>query len=290
MPQPAPLWRGVARGFGPGFRRTGVCDGPANVWCCPVEVEDRPKAKSRRGWISAPGRGKNNVAARGLDPRWGVDTDIFSRSYFRISVGSIEFKRFKDLVVPNIKILTEKTPRFKALEEHFSFHIDNSQEEALRLSFGSRNMLRRDSAEKATERGAALLYTLGPTGEVTVILYPATSDLAKPVEDHIYLRIGRYSGYQLSRPLRRDLKDLVAYSCVTSLDAEATLSERLRIWWLRHTRPMQIKGEYVRPLTSRHTGTPSESTTRTMAMALLKPLAVLAIAALLVYFGTLLKH
>jgi len=220
-----------------------------------------------------------------------VDTDIFSRSYFRTSVGNIEFKRFKDLVLPDIKILTEKTPRFKALEEHFSFHVDNSQEAALQLSFGSRNMLRRDSVEKAaTEKGAALLYTLGPTGEVTVILCPVTSNLAKPVEDHIYLRIGRYSGYQLSRLLRRDLKDLVAYSCVTSLDAEPTLSEQLRIWWLRHTRPTQIKGEYIRPLSFGYAGTPLDSTTRTMAMALLKPLAVFAIAALLIYFGTLLKH
>jgi hypothetical protein len=220
-----------------------------------------------------------------------VNTDIFSRSYFRISVGSIEFKRFKDLILPDIKSLAENTPRFKALEEHFSFHIDDSQQAALQLSFGSRNMLRRDSAEiSATEKGAALQYTLGSTGEVTVILYPAISELAKPFEDHIYLRIGRYSGYQLFRLLRRDLKDLVAYSCVTSLDAEATLSEKLRIWWLRHTHPMQIKGEYIRPLSFGYAGTPSEFTTRTMAIALLKPLAVLAIAALLVYFGTLLKH
>jgi hypothetical protein len=186
-----------------------------------------------------------------------VDTDIFSRSSFRISVGSIEFKCFKDLVLPNLKSLTEKTPRFKALEEHFSFHIDNSKETALQLSFGSRNMLRRDSAgNAATEKGASLLYTLGPTGEVGVILYPAISSLAKPVEDQIYLRVGRYSGYQLSRLLRRDLKDLVAYSCVTSLDAEATPGEELRVWWLRHTHPMQIKGEYIRPPTFRYPGTP----------------------------------
>jgi hypothetical protein len=189
--------------------------------------------------------------------------DIFSRSYFRISVGSIEFKGFKDLVLPNIKSLTEKTQRFKALEEHFSFHVDNSQEAALQLSFGSRNMLRKDSAAKAaTEKGAALLYTLGPTGDVAVILYPATSSLAKPVEEHIYLRVGRYSGYQLSRLLCRDLKDLVAYSCVTSLDAEATLGEKLRVWWLRHTRPMQIKGQYIRPPTFRYGGAPFEITRR----------------------------
>jgi hypothetical protein len=169
--------------------------------------------------------------------------------------------------------------------------MDNSPETVLRLSFGNRNMLRRDSAENAaTEKGAALQYTLGSTGEVSVILFPATSELAKPVEDHVYLRIGRYSGYHLSRLLRRDLKDLVAYSCVTSLDAEASLSEKLRVWWLRHTHPLQIKGEYIRPLTLGNVGTPSEFTTRTMAVAMRKPLAVLAIAALLVYVGTLLKH
>jgi hypothetical protein len=166
-----------------------------------------------------------------------VDTDIFSRSYYRISVGSIEFKYFRDLVLPEIKILTERVPRFKALEEHFSFHVDSSREDALQLSFGSRSMPRKDAAgNTAREKGAALAYTLGPTGEVAVILYPATSCLSKPAEDHICLRTGWYSGQSLARRLCHDLKDLVAYSCVTSLDAEATPGEQLRVWWLRHTR------------------------------------------------------
>jgi hypothetical protein len=177
-----------------------------------------------------------------------VDTDIFSRSYFRISVGSIEFKYFKDLVLPDIKTLTERTPRFKALEEHFSFNIDDSREDALELSFGSRSMLRKDPAGKAVEeKGAGLRYALGPTGEVAVMLFPATSNFSKPAEDNVYLRVGRYSGRHLARCLYRDLNDLVAYSCVTSLDAQATAGERLRVWWLRRTRPLQIKGDYFGP-------------------------------------------
>jgi hypothetical protein len=177
-----------------------------------------------------------------------VDTDIFSRSYYRISVGNIEFKYFKDLVLPEIKVLAARIPRFKALEEHFSFHIDSSREDALQLSFGSRSMLRKDAAGKAAEEtGASLLYTLGPTGEAAVILYPATSSLSKPVEEQICLRTGRYSGRHLARRLCRDLGDLVAYGYVTSLDAEATLSEAARIWWLRHTHPTQLKNGYVRP-------------------------------------------
>jgi hypothetical protein len=169
-----------------------------------------------------------------------VDTDIFSRSYYRISVGTIEFKYFKDLVLPEIKILVEKIPRFKALEEHFSFHVDGSQGDALQLSFGNRSMLRKDAAGKAAEeKGAALRYALGPLGEVAVILYPATSRLSKPIEHRIYLRTGHYSGKELARHLCHDLKDLVAYSCVTSLDAEATAGEKLRVWWLRHTQHLR---------------------------------------------------
>jgi hypothetical protein len=175
-----------------------------------------------------------------------VDTDIFSRSYYRISVGSIEFKYFKDLVLPEIKILAERIPRFKALEEHFGFHVDGSREDVLQLSFGSRSMLRKDAAGKAVEeQGAALRYTLGPTGEVAVVLYPASSSLSRPAEDHIYLRTGRYSGQGLARRLCHDLKDLVTYSCVTSLDAEATPGEKLRIWWLRHTHPLQMRGHHA---------------------------------------------
>jgi hypothetical protein len=186
--------------------------------------------------------------AKERDPRWGVDTDIFSRSYYRISVGSIEFKYFKDLVLPEIKALVERIQRFKPLEEHYSFRIDGSRENALQLSFGSRRMLHKDAAGKAAqETGASLLYTLGPTGEVSVILYPATSSLSKPSEEQIYLRMGRYSGQHLARRLCRDLGDLVAYSYVTSLDAEATLGESARVWWLRHTHPRQIKNGYVRP-------------------------------------------
>jgi hypothetical protein len=165
-----------------------------------------------------------------------VDTNIFSRSYYRISVGSIEFKYFKDLVLPEIKTLAGNIPRFKALEEHFSFHIDVSRADALELSFGSRSMLRKDPAgQTAEEKGAVLLYTLRPTGEVSVVLYPATSAFSKPVEDHLYLRTGHYSGQHLAYRMCRDLKDLVAYAYVTSLDAEATAGENLRVWWLRHT-------------------------------------------------------
>lgn len=176
-----------------------------------------------------------------------MNTDIFSRSQFRSSVGSIEFKYFRDLVLPEIKLLAERVQRFKSLEEHFNFHVDDSRPEMLELSFGSRCMLYRDAKGRTIEeRGPSLRYTLAPTGEAAAILYPTTSSVAKPLEDHIYLRIGRFSGHHLARRLTSDLKDLVAYGCVTSLEADATPVDKMRVWWLRHSRPMQVKGEFVR--------------------------------------------
>jgi hypothetical protein len=105
-----------------------------------------------------------------------VAKNIFSRSYERLSVGTSEFQRFKELALPKIKVLTERTPRFKELDEHFTFYVDKPEprKEALQLWFGNRSMFRQDTEGKVpAEKGAALLYTLGPTGDVAVILYPA---------------------------------------------------------------------------------------------------------------------
>ena len=179
-------------------------------------------------------------------PRWDVNTDIFSRSHFRRSVGTIEFKYFKDLALPRVKAAAASVPRFKSLEEHFGFHVDDPGEDNLELSFGSRSMPYKDAQGRIVEeKGASLRYTLAPTGEAAVILRPATSSLSRPVEDHLYLRIGRYSGQYLARRLASDLRDLVAYGCVTSLDADATAGEKMRVWWLRRSRPVQIGGAFV---------------------------------------------
>ncbi len=147
--------------------------------------------------------------------------DPYRRSYFRQSVGKIEFRYFKELSAPKIRELISEIPRFEALDKYCSFYVDDSRPEALQAYFGRRIMFRKDLEGKtAAENGGTLLYTLGSTGMVAVILYPAKSSLGQPLEDHIYLRIGHYSGYQIQEKLPKDLRDLVAYSYVSSLDAE----------------------------------------------------------------------
>jgi hypothetical protein len=135
----------------------------------------------------------------------------FIKSYERLSIANIEFRHFKLTARPNIDAVCGSLKRFRALRDVFGFFVDDKCEDRLQLQFGTRSMFRKNvDGSVATEKGTGLLYSMGPTGHVAVIIYPATSKLAKPFEDHIYLRIGRYSGYQLYKRLRRDIRDMVA--------------------------------------------------------------------------------
>ena len=123
---------------------------------------------------------------------------------------------------------------FNELERIYSFWIDRSNPDTLQLSFGNRSMFRLtiDRSKTAAENGPTLVYSLGEIGFAT-ILYPAKSDLARTFEDHVFLQIGATSGIKIAEGMERDLKILVAYAHVSSIDMTATLGERWRIWLLR---------------------------------------------------------
>ena len=153
----------------------------------------------------------------------------FWKSYDRLRDRRIEFRCFKFLAAPEIKALAHSFSRFQPLEDAFSFFVSNDYPEDLQLWFGQRSMFRKDGDRVAKETGGALHYSIGPTGDVVVTIYPMQSSLARPFEDHIYLRIGSYSGIQLFEKLPSDINDLIAYCYVTSLDAEPAIREKLRI-------------------------------------------------------------
>jgi hypothetical protein len=65
-----------------------------------------------------------------------------------------------------------------------------------KLIFGNQSMFRKTTEGKAAaEKGPSLVYSLGPTGAVAVMLFPAKSKLASVSEETIFPRIGYYSGY-----------------------------------------------------------------------------------------------
>jgi hypothetical protein len=214
----------------------------------------------------------------------------FQKSYRRLEDAKMEFRSFKQRSLPDVKTLCEDNKRFKPLERMFNFYVDSADEDRLQLWFGSRSMFRKNpQGSVAVEKGLTLLYTLGPSGQVAVVLYPAISDLSRPIEEYIFLGLGFQTAYQLHTRLRSDIADLVAYGYVTSLDGDPTIREKLRVWWLRQMKPMQVDGIFTKPTGLRRLYWGLEfilkTISRTVVNALLKPALIIGLLAICAYFG-----
>ena len=148
----------------------------------------------------------------------------FAQSLFRRKVARIEFDIFRDGAKDAILAASKEVPGFDVLEKYFSFYITLDDPDTVQAWFGNRSMFRKDLEGKvASESGVHLLYSLGPAGDVVVVLYPSKSSLAKVAEDQLYIGVGRYGGYRLLRRVKSDMRSLVAYGYVSSLDAQFDL-------------------------------------------------------------------
>ncbi len=169
----------------------------------------------------------------------------FTKAWVQQRSGSIEFADFRKEFERDITQITPTIPRYADLDHYYKGYVEPNGHDG-QFSFGNRLMMARDLQGKPTlERGGSLLYSFGPTGLVVVILYPAQSDIARVEESVIILSKGLMSKHQLRSRLRRDLRDLVAYTYVSSIEAEATTSEHLRVWWLRFMREKHVGDEAI---------------------------------------------
>ena len=103
-----------------------------------------------------------------------------------------------------------------------------------------------DRKKTAVENGPTLVYSSGPDGSIATILYPVKSDLAQVHEDHLFLGVRATSGIKLLEGMRNDVRDLVAYAHVSSIDMDATWGEWIRIGALRIMHPRGQKGSFER--------------------------------------------
>lgn len=213
--------------------------------------------------------------------------DIFAKSRTCQRDAEIEFRHFKALAIAEIDTLKAANPRFEALEAYFGFDVDNRDDIRLELRFGRRSMFRTDydGKQTATEDGASLLYSLGAMGDVATILYPAKSTFGKTEEDFVFRGIGPRSGAQVFGSLKRDFADLVAYAYVSSVEAETTWRERRRIGWLRFVSAMRIGDKHEAPKVKALMGGAGKSVMLAFLTALMRPIAIVLVAALLVWLG-----
>lgn len=162
---------------------------------------------------------------------------------------SYEIAALKSLDDDAILIVARSIDGFSFLEQNYSFRIDRSQAETLQLSFGKRKMetLGGSWHDAKVECGPTLLYSLGRGGFFLTVVYPMNSEYSQPLEDHLFLQIGETSSLNLISRMEGDLRLLVAYAHVTSIDMTSTLKENISVRLLRLFSSRGEKGEFKRP-------------------------------------------
>jgi hypothetical protein len=201
-----------------------------------------------------------------------------------------EMRAFKVVAKRDAPAICTRIGGFAELEAYTGFHAFDEVKETLQFSFGHRPMRRLTLEGKpASENGASLVYSAGPTGHCIVALYPPQSEIAKVHEKLIFLRIGRISAARLRDRLERDLRDLVAYEMVGSLDTSPTLRQRLRVQWLRFAKYKQMDSGFTGVKTHRNVAEIAAALSGKAAgsafAGIFKLLAPLLLFALLGYLG-----
>lgn len=180
---------------------------------------------------------------------------------------------------------------FDFLERLYGFYIDRSHPDTLQLQFGNRSMFRPtiDQRSTAAELGPGLVYSLGPTGYFSTILFPAKSDLGRVNEDHLFLQIGMRSAIKLVEGMQRDLSVLVAYAHVSSIDMDSRFGDRCRIWMLRNMAARGEGGKFRNPPGWKKLWGLTEFVARAFVTAsflsLLKPIGFVILIGLLGWLG-----
>lgn len=240
----------------------------------------------------------------------------FLKSYHRWIDARYEFEWFKVSATSCVRPAVDRIRRFKPLEDEYSFFFHEASRDTFQISFGSRFTGRKslaraetgrhlpevggqternndiwqfdswDTKEKiVSERGPSLVYSFGPTGLVAVFMYPSKSDFHSAPEALICLYIGYVSSLKLCKRLPSDLRSLVAYGYVTSIDGNPTLAEKIHIGWLRKIRPSSIDNN----ISIQSKFNPVVATIKfaisSLFVATLKPAAVVIVVLLLIHFG-----
>ena len=156
-----------------------------------------------------------------------------------------DFDYFATNALASIPEILNQLPRAGALDKANGFLVQQATPTTLQAWFGKRPTGRPRIEARGTdvEVGAHLVYSLGSTGDVAAILYPARSERATAQEEHLIL--GFWKPDDLADRLEGHLKALVAYQYVTSIDGQPTRGERIKVGWLRLVCLRSVNGQHT---------------------------------------------
>lgn len=102
---------------------------------------------------------------------------------------------------------------------------------------------KRNGFELLTEDGVTMLFNLLPDGHVSITLYPAKTKVMRPIEDCVlFHRFCKATWLLKERNQKALWRDFMAYTECTSLIGTPTIWQRLRMFWVKYSRPVCIDG------------------------------------------------
>lgn len=172
--------------------------------------------------------------------------DHYQRARHRGKWARVEFNHFQATATnEHVVEVAGKWETFHLLKSHFGFYRWPDEPDRLQVNFGKRNCLAMDGSTYA-EHGAALVYSIGGGGIVTIQLHPAHSEWNSMHEKHLLLHIGQLSALRLKSRFSKDLKTFVRYADYTSADGDHRLRHRLWYRWLVFWSDRNVEGKFTR--------------------------------------------
>ncbi len=161
-----------------------------------------------------------------------------------------DFGTFFNSASDTFAALRDSTTRAQALNRIYSLHVapgsraGGYNHRVVDVFFGARPI---DSFTiggtwtAVTEQGASLIFERDDNGDVTVLLYPSSSDNRRPKETCIVLKRRLDPKHLLNQKgIAAIWKDFITYMEVTCLDGAPSKAQLLRALWLRYSHPLVI--------------------------------------------------
>ena len=180
--------------------------------------------------------------------RGGMGMSIWGKSWQQYHRAETEFRVFADMMMSDTKRLAHEIEGFDQLDDEFTFYVRRNGRNQVQAFFGHRQMGRPkiDGSGTARERGASLVYSVGPTGGLMIGLFPCESELSTWKVGAVTKVYSRFGAFEIHSRLQRDLRYLGSYCRVTSLGATSSLADKVRIAWIGFTRSRQVEGKFAK--------------------------------------------
>lgn len=169
-----------------------------------------------------------------------------------IKVQESAFKDFYDNAKKTFGKFQESDLSSHSFKDRCNFNVcpgsrnGGNNPDVVEMFWGShpvKSINKKDGRHFLIEEGVTLFLYLLPSGYVSITLFPAKTEIMRPLEDNILLYRYKKATWLLKEKNQQSLwRDFMAYTEYTSLIGTPSIKQLLRILWLKFSRPLYVDG------------------------------------------------